>query len=425
MWSSSGDLEGRATSTAGIVAKPAEGVVQRPGAARQPRGLRGMLALSDFEGAARRYLPRAVHGFIAGAAETDSALRDNASAFADYAFVPRMLADVSGRSQATTLFGRRYAAPFGIAPMGASALAAYRGDLVLARAAAGADLPMVLSGSSLIRLEEVREAGSHWYQAYQPGEPDRIEALVDRVAAGGFETFVLTVDIPVPANRENNVRTGYSMPLKITPRLAFDAVTHPGWLLGTWFRTLRRHGMPHFENMDATRGPPILSKDLVRNIGRRDQLTWEHVALIRRRWKGNFVVKGILAKEDARLAREHGVDGIIVSNHGGRQLDYAVAPLRVLPEIAAEAGGAPHAGGMTIMLDGGIRRGTDVLKALALGAHFVFVGRPFLYAVAVFGEAGVRHAIGLLSEEIDRDLALLGLRDPAGLGPQHLARIKG
>lgn len=419
MSSSAGDLEGRATSSAGIVMPPAQGVAQRPAGRDLPARLRDMLALSDFERAARRHLPRSVFGFISGAAETDSALRHNLEAFRDWAFVPRVLADVSGRDQSTTLFGRTYAAPFGIAPMGASALAAYRGDVALARAASGANVPMITSASSLIRMEEIREAGSGWYQCYQPGEPDRITALVARVEAAGYDTFVLTVDIPVPANRENNVRTGYSMPLKMTPRLVTDALTHPGWLFGTWFRTIREHGMPHFENMDAMRGPPILSKDLVRNVGRRDQLTWEHAALIRRHWKGRFVIKGILSPEDARLAREHGADGIILSNHGGRQLDYAISPLRVLPEIVAEAGD------MTVMYDGGIRRGTDVLKALALGAKFVFVGRPFLYAAAVGGEAGVRHAIGLLSEEVDRDLALLGRRRIDEIRPEDVRRIAG
>ena len=419
MSASAGDLEGRATSTAGIAAEPARAAMPRPTIDQLPRRVRGVLALKDFEEAARRFLPRSVFGFIAGAAETDSALSDNLSAFGDWSFLPRYLANVSGRSQATTLFGRTYAAPFGIAPMGASALAAYRGDLVLSQAAKAANVPMIMSGSSLIRMEEVCASGCHWYQAYQPGEPARIEALVDRVQAAGFETFVLTIDIPVPANRENNVRSGYSMPLKITPRLVWDSATHPGWLLGTWFRTLQRHGMPHFENMDAYRGPPILSKNLIREVGARDQLAWEHLALIRRRWKGNLVVKGILSPEDAKLARENGADGIIVSNHGGRQLDYAVPALRMLPSIVDVAGD------MVVMLDGGIRRGTDVLKALALGAKFVFVGRPFLYAAATGGEAAIRHGIALLSEELDRDLALLGIRTPAELGPHHLLRRAG
>jgi len=380
-----------------------------------PRHLRRILSLADFDRAARRHLPRMVYGFVSGGVETDASLRDNAAAFADWGFVPRMLQNVSTRQQRTQLFGRPYAAPFGIAPMGASALVAYRGDLVLAQAAAGANIPMIMSASSLIRLEEVRANGPNsWYQAYLPGDAARIEPLVDRVAAAGFDTFVLTADVPVSANRENNIRNGYTMPLQPSLRLFWDGATHPFWSLGTFLRTISKHGMPHFENMDVGRGPPILSRNLERAVGVRDQLAWEHLALIRRRWKGKLVVKGILAKEDAHLAREHGADGIIVSNHGGRQLDGAVSPLRVLPEIAAAAKD------LVVMYDGGIRRGTDVLKALALGAQFVFVARPFLYAAAVAGEDGVRHAIRLLSEEVHRDMALLGITDLAQLGPHYL-----
>jgi L-lactate dehydrogenase (cytochrome) len=316
-----------------------------------------------------------------------------------------VLNDVSGRDQRTTLLGKTYAAPFGIPPFGSAALVAYQGDLVLARAAAAMNVPMILSAASLITLEDVRRANPNaWYQAYLAGDASRIEPLVDRVAAAGYDTFVVTADVPVSANRENNVRNGFSVPLVITPRVAVDAASHPGWLLGTWLRTLLKHGMPHFENMDASRGPPVLSKNLIRNIGARDQLAWKHVELIRRRWRGKLVVKGILSPHDARIARESGVDGVMVSNHGGRQLDGAVSALRVLPEVAAEAGG------MTVMLDGGIRRGTDVLKALALGASFCFVGRPMLYAAVVGGEEGVRRAVGLLREEVDRDMALAGLR---------------
>jgi L-lactate dehydrogenase (cytochrome) len=182
-------------------------------------------------------------------------------------------------------------------------------------------------------------------------------------------------------------------------------------------RTLLNHGMPHFENMDATQGPPVLSQNLMRNIGRRDQLAWKHVELIRHRWKGKLVVKGILAPQDAHIARECGVDGVMVSNHGGRQLDYAVSALRTLPEIAAQANG------MTVILDGGVRRGTDVLKALALGAQFVFVGRPFLFAAVAAGEPGVRRALSLLHEEVDRDMALLGVRTIAEVTPELVCRL--
>jgi L-lactate dehydrogenase (cytochrome) len=304
--------------------------------------------------------------------------------------------------------------------MGASALSAYRGDIVLARAAAAAGIPMILSASSLIPMEEVRREGgpTTWYQAYLPGEPARIEPLVDRVIAAGFDTFVLTIDVPTSANRENNVRNGYALPLRPNLRLAWEGISHPTWLLGTALRTLREHGMPHFENMDAGRGPPVLSSDLIRKVGRRDGLAWEHLALIRRRWPGKLLIKGVMAVEDARLAREHGCDGIMVSNHGGRQLDGALAPLRVLPEIAAEVGRD-----MAVILDGGVRRGTDVLKALALGADFVFVGRPFLYAAAVRGEPGVAHGIRLLRDEIDRNMAMLGINRLAEMTRERLRRI--
>jgi L-lactate dehydrogenase (cytochrome) len=317
------------------------------------------------------------------------------------------------------LFGRAYAAPFGIPPMGASAICAYRGDLVFAKAAAAANIPMILSASSLIPLEEVHAANpAAWYQAYLPGDVSRIEALVDRVAAADYEVFVLTVDVPVSANRENNVRAGFSLPIKPSAKLAWEVLTHPAWSLGTLARTVMQHGMPHIENMDALRGPPIISRNLERALGGRDQLSWEHVKLIRRRWKGPLLIKGILSVADARAAKDHGVDGVMVSNHGGRQLDGAVAPLRMLPQIAEAVRG------MTVILDGGIRRGTDILKALALGADFVFAGRPFLYAAAVGGEAGVRHAIELLSTEVSRDMALLGVNDLSEVRPELLTRTR-
>jgi L-lactate dehydrogenase (cytochrome) len=383
-----------------------------------PRAVRRYLSLEDFAVAARRILPRMLYGYVSGGVETDAGVRDNRRAFDEYGFVPRVLNDVSGRDQTTTLFGKTYAAPFGIPPFGSAALCAYQGDVVLARAAAAMNVPMILSAASLITLEDVRRANPNaWYQAYLAGDASRIEPLVDRVAAAGYDTFVVTADVPVSANRENNVRNGFSVPLVITPRVAFDAATHPRWLVGTWLRTIMQHGMPHFENMDATRGPPVLSKNLIRNIGARDQLAWKHVELIRRRWKGKLVVKGILSPHDARIARESGVDGVMVSNHGGRQLDGAVSALRVLPEIAADAGG------MTVMLDGGIRRGTDVLKALALGAKFCFVGRPMLYAAVVAGEDGVRRAIGLMREEVDRDLALAGMRSIGEITGELVRRV--
>ena len=383
------------------------------------RHLSRILCLDDFETAAKRYLPRPLFGYVAGAAETNSSLADNRAAFADYAFVPRVLVDVSHRTQTTTLFGHAYSAPFGIAPLGISALYAYRGDLVLARAAANGNVPMIMSGSSLIRLERVIEENrALWFQAYLPGDVAQITALVDRVARAGFETLVLTLDTQVPANRENNLRTGFSTPLRPSLRLAWDGISHPRWLFGTFLRTLIRHGMPHFENNYATRGPPILSPNVVRDYSDRGHLDWGHFAIIRRQWKGRLVVKGILATEDARIARDAGADAIIVSNHGGRQLDGAVSALRALPGILATCPDIP------VMIDGGVRRGTDVLKALALGARFVFVGRPFAFAAAVGGQQGALHAIDLLSAEISRDMAMLGIKSLSDLGRRHLFLLR-
>ena len=382
-----------------------------------PRQLRSVLSLDDFEALAMRRLPRPIFGYVAGAAENNASLKDNRTAFDEYGFKTRVLVDVSQRTQNIQLFGRTYACPFGIAPMGISALSAYRGDIVLARAAQAARIPAILSGTSLIPMEQVvQQAPDTWFQAYLPGDPGRIDALLERVARAGFGTLVLTVDIPVSANRENNVRTGFSTPLRPSLRLAWEGLTHPRWLVGVLLRTLLAHGMPHFENSFATRGAPIISANVMRDFSARDHLSWAHFKRIRRQWKGNLIIKGILSAEDAVQARNLGADGIIVSNHGGRQLDGAVAPLRVLPDIVDAVGDFP------VMMDSGIRRGSDVLKALALGARCVFVGRPFNYAAAVAGQAGVTHAIQLLHDEVDRNMAMLGINRCAELSHAQLLR---
>ena len=395
-----------------------ERVASRVARPAQPRILRRILALDDFEDAARQVIPRPIFGYVTGGTETNASLRANRAVWDEIAFVPRMLVDTSARTHKTMLFGRTYDAPFGIAPMGGTSMAAYQGDLVLARAAAEANVPMILSGASLTPLERVRQTGATaWFQAYLPGDTGAITGLVERAARAGYDTFVLTVDVQVAANRENNVRSGFHVPLRPSPRLAWDCIVRPRWLFGMLLRTLWLHGMPHFENMG--RRVPLISRTEERERGLRDKLSWQHLELIRRLWKGRLVVKGILDRNDARIARESGVDGIIVSNHGGRQLDGAVAPLRVLPGIAAQAGD------MTVMMDSGVRRGTDVLKALALGAQFVFLARPFLFAAAIAGEAGVHHAIGLLAAEIDRDMALIGIKDLTEMRRELLTAARG
>ncbi|MFY1894552.1 alpha-hydroxy acid oxidase [Achromobacter xylosoxidans] len=381
--------------------------------------LRRMLSLHDFEAAARRILPKPLYAYVSGAVEDGQSERGNRRAYDDYGFRPKVLVDVSRRGTRCTVLGREYAAPVGVAPMGIAALTSYRGDVMLARAAAEAGVPCIMSGSSLIRLETVMEAApGTWFQAYLPGDGAQIAALIDRVAAAGVDTLVLTVDTPVAANRENNVRAGFSTPLRPSVGLAWQGVTHPRWLIGTFLRTLARHGMPHFENNYATRGAPILSGNVLRDFSDRGHLNWQHVAAIRKTWRGRMVLKGILHPDDARAARAHGMDAVIVSNHGGRQLDGSVSPLHALPAIVDAAGG------MDVMLDSGVRRGTDALKAMALGARCVFVGRPFNYAATVAGQRGVAHAIALIVEEIRRNMGLLGIVDLREVNQSLLQRSR-
>ena len=392
-------------------------VATRPAAAI-PGRLKGLLCLDDFEEPARRFLPRPIFGYISGGVESNASREANRSAFSEYEFLPRVLVSTRARHQKTTIFGRTYDLPFGFPPMGGTSLAAYMGDTVLAKVAAELNTVMIQSGASLTTMERVKEVGpTAWFQAYLPGEPEIITPLVERAQRTGFEVLVLTVDVQVSANRENNVRTGYSSPLKPTPRLAWDCLMRPRWLCGTFGRTVWNSGMPHLENMGFPRLPILGHTERPRMA--RDGLSWEHVELMRRIWKGKLVLKGVLSKQDVRIARESGVDGIMVSNHGGRQLDFTVAPLRMLPSVVSEAGN------MTIMMDSGIRRGTDVLKALALGAQFVFVGRPFLYAASIAGEAGVHHAAALLREELSRDMAMLGISSVAEMKREFLVPSRG
>jgi len=387
--------------------------VQRLPAYQERRLRRGVYNLDDFQRLARGRLPRAVYGYVANGSEAGNTLRHNREVFKQWRLVPRVLRDMSERSQETTIFGRSYAAPFGIAPMGSSAVISFDGDNRMARAARAANIPYVLSANSITPMEElVRSNPEAWFAAYQSAEPDKIEAMVRRVADTGIEVFGLTVDVPVGSNREADKRLGYSMPLRPTPRTSLDGLTHPRWL--AWgVRTMLRRGLPTISNVDAESQVHIFSRRIKRITGHQ-AFSWKQAELIRRLWKGPFVVKGILSPEDARIARESGVDGIVVSNHGGRQLDMCVSPMDVLADVKAQSGE------MKILVDSGFRRGTDILQALALGADFVLIGRPFQFACAYAGERGVRHAISLLANELDIDLALLGLRSVNEAGPDML-----
>lgn len=376
--------------------------------------LSAILDLDDFDRAAKARLPRAIYGYVAHGSETETSLRTNRAVFDQWRFVTRNLVGVTDRSQSITLFGTHYSSPFGIAPMGGSGLVAYQGHTVMARAAAEANIPFILSANSVIPMEEVAQANpGAWFAAYQSPNRDAIRGMVIRVARAGIPVLVLTTDVPVGSNREADARAGFGFPIRPNLRLSWDVATHPRWAVGVLGRTFARRGYPHIVNLEPDGGPGLFSTR-VKGIAAHEELNWDHVRLMRDLWQGPFVLKGLLSPADVTKARQCGIDGVIISNHGGRQLDYAATPMQVLRDAVAEAGG------MTVMIDSGFRRGTDIMKALALGARAVFVGRPFLFAAVCAAEDGVRHAISLLNEEVDKDMALLGLRQISQMRPELL-----
>ncbi|CAM3939347.1 (S)-mandelate dehydrogenase [Bordetella tumbae] len=375
------------------------------------------LSIADLQRAAQRRLPPSIYGYVHGGSEDQTAMQANRDAFSRWRFLPRPLVNVSQRRFGVTLFGRRYNAALGISPMGVAGLCAFEGDLALARASYEAGIPFVLSAASTTPLEKVVQANPDmWYQGYLPADHHVIEPLLHRVWNAGVKVLVVTVDVPIASARENELRNGFSIPLRLSPRLVFGGMIRPHWLMSTFAQTLVKRGIPHFENFTAQRGGPIIAAAKGDHRAGRAAMSWNDIALIRDRWPGTLLVKGILRAQDAQRARTLGLDGIFVSNHGGRQLDGAVAPLDALPEIVASAPG------LTVLLDGGVRRGTDVLKAVALGAHAAFIGRPAMYGLAADGQRGVAQALALLTREIDVDLALLGCPDIADLNPAYLCR---
>ena len=371
-----------------------------------PHRLRNVKCLEDLDELAKSYLPRALWEFASEGAENNVSRDGNRKAFDDLWLQPRVLTDVSRRSIQRELFGSSHAMPFGISPMGAAAMFGFQADLNFARAARAANIPFVMSASALVPMETVVEINPDvWFQAYVYADRDSLGALAERVWAAGIRNLVVTVDVPVPSNRGATFRHGFEYPMRPNFRIALDGLTHPRWLIGTFLHTLRTSGMPHIENYDAGRGIPIISASAAQRKHVRDALDWEDIKWLRDKWKGKLLLKGVLSPDDTRTAAASGLDGIFVSNHGGRMLDTAVPPLKVLPEFAAEKGG------MAILFDSGVRRGVDVVKALALGADFVFVGRPFLYAAALGEAEGIAYTIELLAAEVDRTIALLGCTD--------------
>lgn len=376
--------------------------------------MKGVVNIEDLRKLAKKRLPKIAYDFIEGGTDDEVGLVTNEQAFRQARIVPRYLVDVSVRDQSTTLFGRTYSSPIGIAPTGLAGLFRRGADLMLAEAARDANVPFIMSGSSTGSIEDLGKlAPDHgWYQLYSSKDEAISEDLIKRTADAGLKTLVFTVDVPEGSNRERNIRNGWGRPLKLSWATKLEALEHPAWML-EWIR----HGTPYFSNWAKYAGPGA-SADKVADLvayQNRAPMTWKHVERFRQIFKGNFVLKGIMHPDDAIRAHSLGVDGIMVSNHGARQLDNAPSPLQVLPAINEAVGDK-----MTVMFDGGIRRGLDAIIALCMGAKFVFQGRPTLYGVTAGGVEGAKAALGIFRREVDISMAQMGATRIADLGPQFL-----
>jgi isopentenyl diphosphate isomerase/L-lactate dehydrogenase-like FMN-dependent dehydrogenase len=371
----------------------------------------------DLRELARRRLPKGLFEFVDRGAEDEVSLRHNRAALERIKLRPRTLVDVSQRSQEITLLGHRQQIPIAVAPTGAAGIMWHDGEIALARAAAAAGIPFTLATASMTAMDRIAEeaGGRLWFQLYMYADRSLSHGLARRAASIGYEALLVTVDSPVFSNREYNLRNGFTIPISFTLRNTIDVLTHPRWLAQVLMRYVLTTGLPLYANYPEEVKKKISAQPMGRALRLNDSLTWDDVRVLRELWPGKLLLKGLLHPQDAVKAAGYGVDAVIVSNHGGRVLDGVVAPIDVLPEFVEAAGNR-----LTVIVDSGFRRGADVVKALALGASAVLVGRSTLYGVAAGGEAGAARAIAIFREEIDRVLALLGCSSIGALNPDYL-----
>jgi L-lactate dehydrogenase (cytochrome) len=368
------------------------------------------LTIDDLQRLARRRLPHAVFDFVEGGAGDERTVARNRAAFDRLLFRPRILVDVSKREQATVVLGARVATPVLVSPTGMAGLCWPRGEVAAARAAQEAGTIYTLSTHASCSIEEVAAGapGPLWFQLYVWQNRDLTRSFVDRARAAGYRALVLTVDVPIISRRERDIRNGFTIPPRITLRNALDTVRRVGWmrrvLLGPRLTLANLVGVPGAPRADIVTLGGVAHRQVDPSVA------WADLAWFRSLWTGPLVLKGVLSAEDARRAADHGVDGLIVSNHGGRQLDGTPASVEALPEIVDAVG---HR--MEVLLDGGVRRGADVVRALALGARAVMIGRPYLYGLGAGGPDGVRRALEILKGEVDHTLALVGVPRVADL----------
>jgi (S)-mandelate dehydrogenase len=373
-------------------------------------------SIEDLRRAAKRRLPRAVFDFIDGGAEDELTLRANRAAFERVRLLPRVLVDVSRVDTETRILGKPSKLPIVIAPTGAVGFGWRGGDAALARAAAAFGIPLSLSTSATASIEVIADAGPErlWFQAYFFKDREFTFRLIERARRAGYETLMVTADLPVGGKRERDYRNDFSVPFRFTPKNVLDFASRPAWALD-----MLMNGMPALENLAGLEDPGADASKIASSVGRNQDasLDWELLKQVRDRWPGKLLVKGVAHPEDAERAVAAGCEGVIVSNHGGRQLDGAVASFDALPAIVGAVGGKA-----AVLMDGGVRRGADVLKALASGAQAVMVGRATLYGVCAAGETGARRALEILSDEFVRTMQLCGVRRVADIGPELLVR---
>ena len=365
--------------------------------------------IADLRERARRRLPLGIWEYAERGVEDECGMARNRAAFDAITFRPRVLRGVETIDTTTEVFGKPLPFPLAVAPTGAAGLMWHKGDLALARAAARAGVPFIISSASTMDLEQILEAGGRqWFQLYLWEDRSLSHKVVDKAWHLGCEALFVTLDLPVPPNREYIQRNGFGTPFRLNARNAFDVLTHPRWLAGVMGRYALEGGIPTQANLPdrlrskVTKGAPPGA------LFKQDDLDWDGVRKLRDRWPGKFVLKGILHPEDAERALAMGADGIVVSNHGGRAFDCSMASIEALPAIVDAVGGR-----MTVFLDSGVRRGSDVVKAVASGADAVLAGRAPLYGLAAYGEPGVARALELLRAEMARTMAMLGARSIA------------
>ena len=378
------------------------------------RGLRALVSVDDLERTANRKLPRIVSDFVSGGSDSEITVQKNVAAFGQIEWAPRFLKDVSDRSLKTDVFGQPLEIPVMLSPAGLASLVHRDGELAAAKAAESAGTVFVVSTASSYSLEEISAAttGRLWFQVYLWKSREVISDLVKRAEKSRYEALVLTVDVPVVGKRVRDARNGMAIPPRVRPGSVLDVLRRPRWLA------------------HLSKGPELTFGSLVGSIDPEGQesiasyvdrelsnsaATWDELVWLRGIWKGPLLVKGVLTAEDAREALRRGADGIIVSNHGGRQLDGCPASIDALTHIVEAVGDR-----IEVFMDGGVRRGSDVVKARALGASAVFVGRPWFWGLAAGGQEGVERMLGIFSDEIDRTLALLGSPDFAAVDSSRI-----